>query len=61
VECGIIEENQGGRPMTYEQKRDIMMMLYLYKKDALTFDQCLKIIEKTFEKDEKTLDKSNQM
>ena len=47
--------------MTYEQKRDIMMMLYLYKKDSLTFDQCLKIIEKTFEKDEKTLDKSKQM
>lgn len=47
--------------MTYEQKRDMMMMLYLYKKDALTFDQCLKIIEKTFEKDEKSLDKSNQM
>ena len=59
--CGIIEEKQGGRPMTYEQKRDIMMMLYLYKKDSLTFDQCLKIIEKTFEKDEKTLDKSKQM
>ena len=47
--------------MTYEQKRNMMMMLYLYKRDDLTFDQCLKIIEKTFEKDEKMLDKSNQM
>ena len=47
--------------MTYEQTRDIMMTLYLYKRDALTFDQALKILEKTFEKDEKTLDKNEQV
>lgn len=59
--CGIIEENQGGRPMTYDETMSLLLGIKLVETDSLTEEQKEKFFEKSFEIVEKTLDKSNQM
>jgi hypothetical protein len=59
--CGIIEENQGGRPMTYDETMFLLLGVKLVETDSLTEEQKEKFFEKSLKIIEKTLDKSNQM
>lgn len=58
---GIIEENQGGRPMTYDETVFLLLGIQLLKIGSLTEEQKEKFFEESLKIIEKMLDKSNQM